>query len=81
MTSYRVLDLADETGAFCSRLLAGLGMDVVRIEPPQVERPRGPVPHKSLRFSYLNHGKRIVTRDLETPEGQCRILNMASEAD
>jgi len=30
----RVLELADETGAYCGKLLADLGAEVIRIEPP-----------------------------------------------
>ncbi len=30
----RVLDLADEKGMFCSKLLADMGADVVKVEPP-----------------------------------------------
>src|SRR5580765_1730075 len=34
LSDYRVLDLADERGALCGQLLADLGAQVVRVEPP-----------------------------------------------
>ena len=33
----RVLELADQLGEYCGKLLAGLGADVVKIEPPEGE--------------------------------------------
>ena len=34
LSSYRVLDLADARGIFCGRVLADLGADVIKVEPP-----------------------------------------------
>lgn len=58
--------------AFAARLMALLGADVIKIEPPQgdLTRLRGPFPgdtadlEKSGLFAYLNSGKRGVTLDL-----------------
>ena len=40
LTGVRVLELADETGQFCGKLLGDLGADVVKIEPPGGESCR-----------------------------------------
>jgi crotonobetainyl-CoA:carnitine CoA-transferase CaiB-like acyl-CoA transferase len=34
LSSYRILDLADEKGHFCGALLGKLGADVIKIEKP-----------------------------------------------
>ena len=43
---YRILDLTDRRAAFCGRLLADYGADVVKVEPPagDVSRTLGPYP-------------------------------------
>src|SRR4029434_3606727 len=66
LPGYRVLDLTSSMGAFCGKLLRDLGMDVIKVEPPggdptRSEPPfaKGHVhPEGSLRFAYLNAGKR-----------------------
>jgi crotonobetainyl-CoA:carnitine CoA-transferase CaiB-like acyl-CoA transferase len=39
----RVLELADETGEYAGRVLAGLGADIVKVEPPEGETNRGDI--------------------------------------
>ena len=76
--AYRVLDLADEKGVFCTRLLADYGADVVRVEKPagDVERSKGPFPgdephqERSLYHHFFNTNKRSITLDLEAPTGR-----------
>ena len=78
LAGLRVLELADETGQFCGKLLGDLGADVVKIEPPGGERNRqvGPflddIPHpeRSLSFWYYNTSKRGITLNLETADGR-----------
>jgi benzylsuccinate CoA-transferase BbsE subunit len=85
----RVLELADETGQFCGKLLGDLGADVVKIEPPGGERCRhvGPfldeIPHpeRSLSFWYYNTSKRGITLNLETADGRGLFRRLASDAD
>ncbi len=84
-----VLELADETGHFCGKLLGDLGADVVKIEPPNGERCRhtGPfvedIPHpdRSLSFWYYNTSKRGITLDLNTADGRGLFRRMAAGAD
>ena len=60
LAGLRILELANETGQFCGKLLGDLGADVVKIEPPGGEPNRriGPflddIPHpeRSLSFWY-----------------------------
>ena len=35
LSPYRVLDLADDRGLLCGKILADLGADVIQVEPPQ----------------------------------------------
>ena len=85
----RVLELADEKGQFCGKLLGDLGADVVKIEPPGGEACRevGPflddVPHRdrSLSFWYYNTSKRGITLNLETADGRALFRRLADEAD
>ena len=86
---YRVLDLTDEQGAFCAKMLGDYGADVIKVEPPRGDpsRSKGPfpqdVPHneRSLRFLFYNTNKRSITLDLETPLGQSIFRRLASRAD
>jgi crotonobetainyl-CoA:carnitine CoA-transferase CaiB-like acyl-CoA transferase len=89
LAGYRVLDLTQELGVYCGKLLADLGADVIRIEPPGGDptRRRGPffkdIPQQehSLYFLYYNTGKRSVTLDLEQPEGQALFKRLVARAD
>src|SRR5262249_12009368 len=83
LTGYRVLDLSREVGHFCGKLLAGMGAEVVKVEPPGGDRLRtiGPFLHdrpgleRSLRWLYLNTGKRGITLDVTRPDGR-RVLDL-----
>lgn len=75
----RVLDLADSVaGGNCTRLLAGFGADVVKVEPPEGDPTRllppfhGDTagPERSGFFQYLNGGKRSIILDLDRAEGR-----------
>ncbi len=85
----RVLELCDEKGQFCGKLMADLGADVIKIEPPggQSTRTVGPflddVPHRerSLAFWHYNTSKRGITLNLEHREGQALLKRLVSSAD
>jgi crotonobetainyl-CoA:carnitine CoA-transferase CaiB-like acyl-CoA transferase len=89
LSGVRVLELADEKGQFCGKLLGDLGADVVKIEPPGGEPNRhvGPflddVPHpeRSLSFWYYNTSKRGITLNLETADARLLFLRLTATAD
>jgi benzylsuccinate CoA-transferase BbsE subunit len=89
LAGLRVLELADEKGQFCGKLLGDLGADVVKIEPPGGERSRHvgpflddvPDPQRSLSFWYCNTSKRGITLDLVTAEGGALFARLAAQAD
>src|ERR1700761_1322400 len=89
LNGIRVLELADETGEYAGRVLAGLGADVVKVEPPDGKTTRqigpfrgaGPAPEESLHFWHYNLGKRSIVVDLDTHDGQEAFLQLASAAD
>src|SRR5262245_13558077 len=73
----RVLELTDLRGAFAGRILADLGADVVKLEPPggDAGRLRPPfaggraAPDRSLPFLYRNLNKRGAVLDLHDAGG------------
>lgn len=84
----RVLDLADEKGVYCGKLLADMGADVIKIEPPGGDATRSippfwhdtPAPDHSLFFLYTNTSKRGVTLDITRPEAQPLFKRLAQTA-
>ncbi len=71
----RVVDLADEKGELCGRLLADFGAEVIRIEPPEgaISRSLGPFTpdgETSLYFAHRNAGKRGAVLDLTDASGR-----------
>ena len=89
LAGLKVLELADEKGQYCGKLLGDLGADVIKIEPPGGEATRtvGPflddLPHRerSLSFWHYNTSKRAVTLNLETEDGRGLFRRLASTAD
>jgi crotonobetainyl-CoA:carnitine CoA-transferase CaiB-like acyl-CoA transferase len=87
----RVLEIGDLVSApYATKLLADLGADVVKIEPPaagDAARRRGPFPggtfhpEKSGLFLYLNTNKRGICLDLETARGRDVLDRLAETAD
>ena len=89
LSSMRVLDLADEKGALCGKILGDLGADVIKVERPSGDCARrigpfygcSPDPEKSLHWSAFNNSKRGMTLNLETGEGQEIFKKLSSRAD
>ena len=85
----RVLELSDEKGQLCGKLLADLGADVIKVEPPEgcSTRRIGPFyedqpdHNRSLYFWHYNTSKRSITLNLDTPGGQQLFRRLARTAD
>jgi len=86
---YRVLDLSDEKGVLCGKILADLGADVIKIESPGGDPMRyiGPFyhdvpdPEKSLYWFTFNTSKRSITLDITCTEGREVFTNLVKTAD
>jgi crotonobetainyl-CoA:carnitine CoA-transferase CaiB-like acyl-CoA transferase len=86
-----VLDLSEDlAGPFCTKLLAGLGAEVIKVERPDsgdVSRRAGPFPgdapdrEQSALFLYLNTGKKSITLDVASRTGAVILQRLARECD
>jgi crotonobetainyl-CoA:carnitine CoA-transferase CaiB-like acyl-CoA transferase len=87
LAEVRVLDFTHVlAGPFCTRLLADLGADVVRVESskhPDHPWPSAYISEDGRHASYLNtnRNKRSIAIDLKHPSGQETALDLASRAD
>lgn len=89
LTPYRCLDLAGELGAFCGKLLADLGADVIKVEGPGGDPARatgpfcGDTPQRERNLSWyaLNTSKRSVVLDIEAHEGREELRKLVAISD
>jgi formyl-CoA transferase len=82
----RILDMTHvQAGPTCSQLLAWLGADVIKFEPPQGDATRGQlrdVPNAdSLYFTMLNCNKRSITVNMKTAEGKSVFVDLLKKCD
>jgi crotonobetainyl-CoA:carnitine CoA-transferase CaiB-like acyl-CoA transferase len=81
----RVLDFSTTiAGPHCTRMLADLGAEVIKIEPAEGEMMRTRPPVRKLcstAFGQLNVGKKSLTLDLKSPEGAEVVRRLAGTAD
>jgi len=85
----RILDASGPIGHYAGRLLADLGADVIKVEPPGGDPARQWAPHlpeveapeAGLQFLLLNANKRGVTLDIEQPRGRELYLELVKTAD
>jgi formyl-CoA transferase len=90
----RVLDLSRVlAGPWCSQNLADLGADVIKIErpgsgddtrawgPPYAKDEHGHDTTEAAYYLSANRGKRSVTVDIASPEGQALVRELARHAD
>ena len=89
LSGYRVVDVADEKGQLCARLLGELGADVIKVEPRAGDRTRANGPffrdeqgrESSLWWWAMNAGKRSVTCELRLEAGRELFHRLVAGAD
>lgn len=81
----RVLDFSIMlAGPYCARMLADVGAEVIKIEPPEGDdmRQRAPLRNgHSTYFGQLNAGKHSITLNLKTPEAIAIVHGLVAKAD
>jgi crotonobetainyl-CoA:carnitine CoA-transferase CaiB-like acyl-CoA transferase len=88
LSPYRVLDLTDERGILCGKILADLGADVIQIEPPggSPARRMGPFyrdevhPERSLFWWAYAGNKRSITLNIATEDGVWLLKRLVESA-
>ena len=89
LSDVRVIDFTGELGPYAAKLYAGLGADVIHLEPIAGDplRRRGPFYNnepgmeRSLQYLYYNAGKRGMVLDLEKEEGKALFCKLCASAD
>ncbi|MFD6217939.1 CoA transferase, partial [Nocardia salmonicida] len=86
LSELRVLDLtAMVMGPYCTQIMADMGADVVKIEPPAGDNTRyisvGPDPAMGGVFVNVNRGKRSVVLDLRSESGKEALRALIADAD
>ncbi|HME14342.1 MAG TPA: CoA transferase [Mycobacterium sp.] len=86
MAGVRVVDLtAMVMGPYCTQIMADMGADVIKVEPPEGDDTRyisvGPVPGMSGVFVNVNRGKRSVVLDLRSAAGKVALRALIETAD
>jgi crotonobetainyl-CoA:carnitine CoA-transferase CaiB-like acyl-CoA transferase len=85
----RVVELAGPEGEWCGKLLADMGADVIKVEPPSGSSSRAigpfvddlPDGERSLFFWHYNTSKRSITLDSQTEEGRRLLRRLLEGAD
>jgi crotonobetainyl-CoA:carnitine CoA-transferase CaiB-like acyl-CoA transferase len=88
LAGIRVLDLADNAVAYASRLLADLGAEVIRIEPPHGNAMRRAAPLEitdvgvtSCAHAFWNANKKGITLDLRCADGRRLFGDLVAKSD
>ena len=94
LDNIRILDITRAlAGPYCTMMLGDLGADVIKVErpgigdetrgwgPPFVGKPYGPYPGESAYFIAANRNKRSLTVNIQTPEGQEIVRQLARISD
>src|SRR4030081_3113180 len=79
LSGIRVLDLADNAVAYASRLLADLGAEVIRIDPPQTQA----IEDEAARCAnaFWNANKKAITLDLKCADGRRLFGDLVAKSD
>lgn len=86
LAGVRVVDLtAMVMGPYCTQIMADMGADVIKVEPPAGDNTRyisvGPAPGMSGVYMNVNRGKRAIVLDLRTEEGKTALQALIATAD
>jgi crotonobetainyl-CoA:carnitine CoA-transferase CaiB-like acyl-CoA transferase len=90
LSDVRMLDLTQAlAGPYCTMLLADLGADVIKVEPPAGDMSRSMGPYPADRngcdyggyFASVNRNKRSIVLDIKTDAGREAFLKLAKTAD
>jgi crotonobetainyl-CoA:carnitine CoA-transferase CaiB-like acyl-CoA transferase len=82
LSGIRILEFGHTVmGPSCSLVLADLGADVIKVEPPEGDRTRANVGFGSALFPVFNRNKRSLSVDLKSPAGKSVIERVIGSAD
>jgi crotonobetainyl-CoA:carnitine CoA-transferase CaiB-like acyl-CoA transferase len=89
LSGYRALDLTDEKGFVCGKILAALGVETIKVEPPGGDPARGIPPflqgkpeiNNSLYWLAYNTDKRSITLNLELKQGRELFNKLVNRSD
>ena len=82
LSGIRVLEFGHTVmGPSCSMVLADLGADVIKVEPPEGDRTRANVGFGSALFPVFNRNKRSIAIDIKTEAGKAVIHKVIAGAD
>jgi len=89
LAGFRCLDLTNEAGFICGKILGDLGADIIKVEKPSGDPARKigpfyhdiPDPEKSLSWFAFNSNKRGITLNIETKDGQEVFKKLVKSAD
>ena len=90
LNDVRVVDFSQSiAGSYCTKLLAGFGAEVIKVESPKAldkARYQGPFigepgPESGVSFLWLNTGKKSVALDLKNEDDRASLLQLVGGAD
>src|SRR5258707_11986309 len=86
LTAIRVLDLTQFlSGPYATQILADLGADIIKLEPPQGDPIRVVPPHfvgeDSVYYLCINRNKRCIAVDMKVDAGRELVEKLALSSD
>jgi crotonobetainyl-CoA:carnitine CoA-transferase CaiB-like acyl-CoA transferase len=86
LSGVRVIDLTTMVmGPYCTQVMADMGADVVKVEPPAGDNTRyisaGPEPGMGGVYVSVNRGKRGIVLDLRSADGKAALRELVNGAD
>ena len=89
LSDLRILEIGDQLGDYAAMLLAGLGAQVIKLEPPEGSPSRqigpfasnGPDPERSLFFWRYNLNKKSAMLDVDREDAHDALARLASKSD